>query len=132
MNQHVLLVIPRALQAWSKFKLIDDREGNQFKAVVWRPYTGQATPKFTPQVGTQPESRPESQPESLEGRVLHGGTPIATEISVPLGQREVSGHFNKVILSLLDERSIELTVPDKPQSWLKKYRLVRKSKDFYK
>ena len=90
--------VPRALQAWPKIELIDDHEGNQFKAVVWRPYTGevpgkvtpQVTPKVTPQVGTQPES----QPESLENRVLRTlATKPASkaEISAQLGQKEVSG-----------------------------------------
>ena len=41
-----------------------------------------------------------------------------------LGQKEVSGQLNKVIRVLLDQRLIEYTLPDKPNSRLQKYRLT--------
>lgn len=79
----------------------------------------------------QPESRPESRPESLEIRVLRHLTasPLSkAELSVRLGQKEISGQLNKVIRVLLGDQTIEYTLPDKPNSRLQKYRLAAKGK----
>ncbi len=84
---------------------------------------------------SQPEWRPESQPESMNARVLSllKDQPLGkSEISVRLGQKEVSGHLNKVIRELLAKQDIELTVPDKPNSRLQKYRLTKKGADYLK
>jgi predicted HTH transcriptional regulator len=80
---------------------------------------------------TQPESRPESQPESLEIRVLRHLTasPLGkAELSARLGQKEISGQLNKVIRVLLGGQTIEMTIPDKPNSRLQKYRLTAKGR----
>ena len=53
-----------------------------------------------------------------------------TEISLVLGQKEVSGQLNKVIRELLAENRIEYTIPEKPNSRLQKYRLTIKGRDF--
>ena len=77
----------------------------------------------------QPESQLESQPESLNDRVqyLLKDAPLSkSEISVRLGQKEVSGQLNNVIRWLLTEKQIELTIPEKPNSRLQKYRLTKK------
>ena len=50
------------------------------------------------------------------------------EISTGLGQRVVSGQLNKVIRVLLDDQTIEQTIPDKPASRMKKYRLTPKGR----
>lgn len=79
----------------------------------------------------QPESRPESQPESLEIRVLRHLTasPLGkAELSARLGQKEISGQLNKVIRVLLGDQTIEMTIPDKPNSRLQKYRLTAKGR----
>jgi ATP-dependent DNA helicase RecG len=79
----------------------------------------------------QPESRPESRPESLSMRVLGllaGAAMAKAELASRLGQKEVSGQLNKVVRLLLDDRAIEYTVPDKPQSRLQKYRLTEKGR----
>jgi len=79
---------------------------------------GQAVP-----VSGQPESRP----ESLDRRVLALLQPQdlgKAEISVHLGQKEVSGQLNKVIRVLMGQGLIEYTLPDKPNSRLQKYRLT--------
>lgn len=67
------------------------------------------------------------QPESIESRVL--GFPVEgprgkAEISSHLGQKEISGQLNQMIRRLLAERSIEYTIPSKPNSRLQKYRLT--------
>ena len=80
---------------------------------------------------TQPESRPESQPESLEIRVLRHLTasPLGkAELSARLGQKEISGQLNKVIRVLLGDQTIEMTIPDKPNSRLQEYRLTAKGR----
>lgn len=45
--------IPRALDAWPKIDLIDERAANQFRAVVWRPTVDQSTRQVTGQVTGQ-------------------------------------------------------------------------------
>ena len=78
------------------------------------------------------ESQPESQPESLEGKVLSllaAGQPMSRlEFSRKLGQKKISGQLNKIIRLLMRERSIEYTLPDKPQSRFQKYRLTDKDR----
>ena len=122
--------IPRALGAWPKIDLLDEREANQFRAVVWRPVVDPtSTQQVTGQGRTKPESQPESQPESLEKRVLRiliTKTASKAEISAQLGQKEVSGHLNKVVRDLLTDKTIEYTLPDKPNSRLQKYRLTER------
>ena len=73
-----------------------------------------------------------SQPESLKDRVI--GLLIASsrgkaEISLSLGQKEVSGQLNKVIRELLAEQKIKMTIPEKPNSRLQKYQLTEKGRD---
>ena len=75
----------------------------------------------------QVAGRPESRPESLDRRVLALLQPQdlgKAEISVHLGQKEVSGQLNKVIRVLMGQGRIEYTLPDKPNSRLQKYRLT--------
>lgn len=108
--------IPRAFANWSEIELIDDRTGNQFKAVVRRRVKDTA----------QLESQPESQPESLENavlRILAEGPAGKAEISARLGQKRVSGQLNKVVRALLDAGMIEHTIPEKPTSRMQKYRI---------
>jgi ATP-dependent DNA helicase RecG len=86
-------------------------------------------PTSTQQVTGQGGTKPESQPESLENRVLHilvTKPASKAEISAQLGQKEVSGHLNKVVRDLLTDKTIEYTLPDKPNSRLQKYRLTER------
>ena len=139
---------PRALQAWSKIDLIDEREANQFSAILWRSSSEQVIANSSEQVSVRaseqvpakgseqaPESQPESQPESrtesrpesasLENRVLQtlaSKPAIKLEIAAQLGQKAVSGQLNKVIRALLAAQAIKYILPDKPNSRLQKYR----------
>jgi ATP-dependent DNA helicase RecG len=45
-----------------------------------------------------------------------------------LGQKEISGQLNKVIRVLLGDQTIEMTIPDKPNSRLQKYHLTAKGR----
>jgi len=87
------------------------------------------------QTRRQPESRPESQPESrpeslniLVVRRLSQAPLSKAELSASLGHKEISGQLNKIIRELLQNKIIEYTIPDKPQSRLQKYRLTAKGR----
>ena len=100
-----------------------------FQIVVRRVPAMPEPPSSPPE--SRPESQPESQPESLEVRVmtlLEAGAKSKSELSRALGQQEISGQLNKVVRLLLDDQTIEHTVPERPQSRLQKYRLSTKGK----
>jgi len=79
----------------------------------------------------RPESRPESGPESRPESELAQSVLFALEqgplgkaaIAEALGHRSISASLNRTIRSLLAEGRIALTIPDKPNSRLQKYRL---------
>lgn len=90
-----------------------------FVTTIWRK-AGQVT-----------ASQPESQPESIELRVLRLLTNESLSklaISSALGQKEISGHLNQVIRVLLNDQTLEYTLPDKPNSRLQQYRLTEKGR----
>ena len=49
-------------------------------------------------------------------------------ISSALGQKNISGHPNQVIRVLLNDQTLEYTLPNKPNSRLQQYRLTEKGK----
>ena len=57
-------------------------------------------------------------------RILATKPASKAEMSAQLGQKEVSGQLNKVVRDLLAAKTIEYTLPDKPNSRLQKYRLT--------
>ena len=98
-------------------------EATGFFTITYRKSVGAMEGDVRP----EPESQPESQPESLDRRVivfLQQGPLSKAEISIKLGQKEVSGQLNKVVRALVSQRIIEPTIPDKPKSRLQKYRLA--------
>jgi len=49
----------------------------------------------------------------------------ASELMVVLGLESKTGAFKRAIKELLEHKKIEYTIPDKPNSRLQKYRLVK-------
>src|SRR5262249_9405185 len=73
-----------------------------------------------------PELRPELRPESLEDEVLNllrNRSLSKSELSQSLGHKHISGGLKRVIMSLLKQRRIAYTIPEKPNSRLQKYKL---------
>ena len=69
--------------------------------------------------------------EGVEQRVLSilRHTPRSrSEISNGLGHKSVSGRLNEAIRLLMDDKLIEYTIPEKPNSRLQKYRLTENGK----
>ncbi len=77
------------------------------------------------------ESRQKSRPKGVEQRILSilRHTPRSrSEISNGLGHKSVSGRLNEAIRLLMDDKLIEYTIPEKPNSRLQKYRLTENGK----
>ena len=94
-------------------------------------YQSEGGTQLKSQPESQPESRPESQPESksLRDRVLRtldDGPVSKSEMARILGQKTDSGQLRLVIHELIVEGLIALTIPDKPNSRLQKYRRENK------
>ena len=104
-------------------------EGDIFRIIV-------KCPDFeTPQ--TDPtELRPRGQSgRAQSGAILQalGKRPLSTnELTKILGLRSKTGAFKRTIKELMDRKSIEYTIPDKPSSRLQKYRLTDAGKHLLK
>ncbi len=80
----------------------------------------------------RPESRPVSGPGSRPESGLVDGVLLALEqgplgkaaIAEALGHRSISASLNRTIRALLADGRIALTIPEKPNSRLQKYRLI--------
>ena len=115
--------IPRALQAWPKIDLIDEREANQFKAIVWRSSSVQVPP-IRHGKQDRPEVTPEVTPEVM--KMLHVLTRDMRrgEIMAALGlkdEKHFRAHYQQAGIGL---GVIEMTQPDKPRSSKQSYRLT--------
>jgi predicted HTH transcriptional regulator len=87
----------------------------------------------------EPESAARVEPESviqvMSQRIAHiiNVTPFSkAEISRRLGQKKISGPLNNTIRAMLEDGSIEQTIPEKPNSRLQKYRLTEKGRQLLK
>ncbi len=65
-------------------------------------------------------------------QILQNGEAGRAQIAHALGHKTISGELNKQIKQLLISEMIELTLPDKPNSRLQKYRLTEMGWDLIK
>src|SRR5690606_2634452 len=99
-------------------RLLDDVEGSEFRAVIPRPGSDQATAQVTGQVTAQVTA----QVGELLARIDGEMTRRAIQDALGLAHR---GNFRKVYLApALDLGVIEMTLPDKPRSSNQRYRLT--------
>lgn len=69
------------------------------------------------------------RPKMIEEEVvslLSKGPLSKTEIAELLGHKNISGGLKKVFQSLIDQKIIAYTIPDKPRSKAQKYKLNKK------
>ncbi len=81
----------------------------------------------------QPELQQELQQESLYGFVLRQleSAPLNTkELSIKMGQKEISGQLRKVIRKLHNDKLIENSIPDNPNHPAQKHQLTQVGRIF--
>ncbi len=95
-------------------------DSSGFKITIWRA-------KSTEQIKIQPKAQPEDM-QSKVIRLLATGPMPKSELSKQLGHKKISGQLNKVVQNLLDDQTIEYTLPEKPRSPQQKYQLTDKGR----
>ena len=103
-----------------------------------RTLTPQAAPQVTPQVAepTAAQDQPKTglrsaqdQPETLEQRIvlaLASAPRSGAEIAVSLKQKSGAGQLKVALRQLLQQGTVEYTIPEKPRSRWQRYRLTEK------
>ena len=122
--------IPRALGVWPKIDLLDEREANQFRAVVWRPMIEQASEQVVQKPAAKNELMteqvtPEVPPEVMKLLKVLNGEMRRGEIMAALGLKDEK-HFREHYQQAgMATGLIEMTIPDKPNSSKQRYRLTK-------
>ena len=93
-------------------------EGDIFRIII-------KCPDFETRQTVPTDLRPETRAQSRAILQALGKHPLsANELTEILGLRSKTGAFKRTIKELMDRKSIEYTIPDKPNSRLQKYRLT--------
>lgn len=133
--------IPRALEYWSNIEFTDDRDKCEFTATLFRDntdeVTGQVTDEVTDEVTGEVTGEVSGQVAGqVTGQVIDEnmrkflsvikGAMKRTDIQESLDLKH-EGYFRETYLTpALEEKYIEMTIPDKPKSSKQKYRLTAK------
>lgn len=129
--------IHRALEAWPHIELQDHKNGNEFRAVITRPVsevqiitpigrgasepvTGQVAPPVTPPVAPPVES--------VIVLIFQHGELSNAELREHLDINDRKHVRKSYIDPALEAGLIEMTIPEKPNSRLQKYRLTTQGK----
>jgi ATP-dependent DNA helicase RecG len=116
--------IQRALEAWPNIEFMDDREGCLFTVIVHRAPGSKGRQESATQSATQ-----STDPVQRLVIALRAGALSAHQLRNALGIRH-RHTFRKNYLRPASQRGlIELTIPDKPNSRLQKYRLTETGRD---
>lgn len=116
--------IPRALKAWSEVVFDDDVRGNQFRATVRRPVTPPVTPQVTPPV--TPPVTPQVTPQVAALLTALDADLSRSDLMNRLALRDRWNFADAYLQPALADELIEMTIPDKPNSRLQRYRLTAK------
>jgi len=108
--------IQRALEEWPEIGFVDDRDGCLFTATVRRTAeqetaTGRVTGEVTGEVTKLLQA-------------LENGQMLRVEAQRALGLKSQANFRDRYLKPALDAGLIEMTIPDKPNSRLQKYRLT--------
>lgn len=119
-----------------KYVDIKDKDFQEFRNINWQQELQQELKDLLNQEleQEQQELQQESQQESLFTIILSKMLDDAKsrkEISVALGQKTISGQLNEILSKLQENRLIEWTIPDKPNSSKQKYKLTKRGLAFY-
>lgn len=110
--------IPRVLEDWPETRLLDDVEGNEFKAVIPRP----TTTEVTKEVATEVERVLRALVGEMSRQELQEGLALKND-----------EHFRKAyLLPALGSGLVEMTLPDKPRSSNQRYRLTALGREWLK
>lgn len=130
----LVIVVRFTLHARPKIDLIDERDGNQFRAVVWRSQAVQkpedtTDPTSTGQVPHKfPTSTPQVTPQVLALLMKVSGVMSRQELMERVGLKDRKHFAGAYLQPALDEGVLEMTIPDKPQSSKQRYRLTDKGR----
>ena len=110
--------VPRALGAWPKIDLLDEREANQFRAVVWRV----AAPQAILPVSDPVKPQVTGQVQRLLSVMVADHS--RSELQALLGLKHRDSFIATYLQPALAGGWIEMTIPEKPRSSLQRYRLT--------